>query len=178
MLCTLCWATWLSCIVTSKEDNTITQYHIAGNFRGRKLLQILRFCGYLWKFSPRNLGAGRPLVRHKRTIHENFFVKIVFFTNSWKFSPSKVSCYTVSCVACTCWEMPASLYHPGEWKNRIQVTQCSFWLANSVYYIDNKSPPSNSLLPSNFLNFLSPLALLYCSLWYKCDPMKKPTYQV
>ena len=29
---------------------------IAGNFVGRKLLQISRFCGYLWKFYRGNLG--------------------------------------------------------------------------------------------------------------------------
>jgi len=31
------------------------EYHIAGNFRGRKLSWISRFCGYSRKFSPRKL---------------------------------------------------------------------------------------------------------------------------
>ena len=34
---------------------------IAGKFRGRILSRILRFCGYLRKFSTRNLGMWRPL---------------------------------------------------------------------------------------------------------------------
>jgi len=32
-------------------------YRIARHFQGRQLLQISRFCGYLQKFSPRNLGT-------------------------------------------------------------------------------------------------------------------------
>ena len=35
-----------------------TRYRIVENFRGRKLLRILRFCGYLRKFSPQILGCG------------------------------------------------------------------------------------------------------------------------
>ena len=34
-----------------------TRYRIVGNFRGRKVLRILRFCGYLRKFSPQILGC-------------------------------------------------------------------------------------------------------------------------
>ena len=44
-------------------------YRIAENFRGRKLS---RFCGDSRKFSPRNLGAWRPLAREKRAICESF----------------------------------------------------------------------------------------------------------
>ena len=43
-----------------------------GNFWGRKLLQISRFCGYLWKFSPRNLGVWCLLAWHKWAICESF----------------------------------------------------------------------------------------------------------
>ena len=70
-------------------------FRIAGNFRGRKLLQISRVCGYLWKFSLWNLRAWRPLAQQKRQSAKVFSAKIVFFTNSRKFSPSKVSHYTV-----------------------------------------------------------------------------------
>ena len=38
-------------------------------------------------------GAWHPLARQKRAIHESFLCEIVFFTR--KFSPSKVSHYTV-----------------------------------------------------------------------------------
>ena len=48
-----------------------------------------------WKFSLQNLGAWCPLVRHKQAVREVFSAKIVFLTNSQKFSPSKVSHYMV-----------------------------------------------------------------------------------
>ena len=44
----------------------------AGNFRRRNISRISRFWGYSWKFSPRNLGAWRSLVRQKWAIRENF----------------------------------------------------------------------------------------------------------
>ena len=72
-------------------------YRIAENFQGRKLSQILQFCDYSRKFSLQNLGAWCPLAQQKRGIHKSFlYAKIrVFFTNSQKFSPSKVSRYTI-----------------------------------------------------------------------------------
>ena len=64
----------------------------SGGFRGRELSQISRFCGFLWKFSPPNLGAWRPLAKSKHYMK----TKIVFFTNTQKFPPpSKVSHYTI-----------------------------------------------------------------------------------
>ena len=68
-----------------------TRYCIVGNLRGRKLLRILRFCGYLRKFSPQILGCG-VLWHGKSKQSTNIFV---FFTNWKKFSPSKVFCYMV-----------------------------------------------------------------------------------
>ena len=61
-------------------------------FWGRKLSQI---CGYLQKFSQQNLGLWHSLAQHIWEICESFSMKIVFFTNLWKFSPLKVSNYTV-----------------------------------------------------------------------------------
>ena len=73
-------------------------YHIAEFFRGSKLSRISQFCGYSRNFSLRNLGAWYPLARQKRAIcAEVFSAKIVLFTNSRKFSPSKVSRYTLIC---------------------------------------------------------------------------------
>ena len=66
-----------------------------GKLWGRKLSRILRLCGYSRKFSPRNLGAWRPLAQQKWAIRKVFSAKIIFFTNSQKFSPSKVSRYMV-----------------------------------------------------------------------------------
>ena len=68
-------------------------YNIAGNFRGRKLLQISQFCGYSQKFSLRNLGHGILWHGTSEQPAKVFSVKIVFFTIPQKFSPSKVSHY-------------------------------------------------------------------------------------
>ena len=67
------------------------KYRVVGSFRGRKLLQILRFCGYSRKSFLRKIwGVWCPLAWHDRAIRESFLHK-----NSRKFSPSKVSHYTV-----------------------------------------------------------------------------------
>ena len=55
----------------------VWKYHIAGNFQGRKLLRISRFCGYSQKFSPRNLEVWHLLVAPKV-----FSVKIFCFLPS------------------------------------------------------------------------------------------------
>ena len=84
----------------------------SGNFSREKTFKSFVVCGYLWKFSPWNLGAWCPLAQQKRAIHESFLceiwgcgglwhgkseqsmkvfsVKIIFFTNSQKFSPSAI----------------------------------------------------------------------------------------
>ena len=62
-------------------------YHTVGNFRGRKLSQILQFCGYLQKFSPQNLGAWRLLERQKRAICVS--AKIIFLPIRESFLPWK-----------------------------------------------------------------------------------------
>ena len=57
--------------------------------------RILRFCCYSRKFSLRNLGAWHPWHGTSEQSAKVFSTKIVFFTNSRKFSPSKVSRCTV-----------------------------------------------------------------------------------
>ena len=55
----------------------------------------------LWlyaKFFPANFGAWCPLARQKCAIPESFLCENRIFTNSRKFSPSKVSRYTVCTV--------------------------------------------------------------------------------
>ena len=66
----------------------------SGNFQGRKLSRISRFCGYSLKFFRKILGSG-VLGATQASNPRNFSAKIVFFTNSRKFSPSKVSRYMV-----------------------------------------------------------------------------------
>ena len=52
---------------------------IAGNVWGRKLSQISQLCGYLWKFSPRNLGGWHTLVRQKVAICISFLCESHIF---------------------------------------------------------------------------------------------------
>ena len=85
------WRTVLVSVISAyKRGHVITSssklsnYHIAGNFRGRKLSQFSRFCGYLRKFSPRNLGAWCPLARQKQAIRESFLCENHIFHQSVK----------------------------------------------------------------------------------------------
>jgi len=50
----------------------------------------------LWLFTTTKFGGVASLAWQKRVIHKVFSAKIVFFTNSRKFSPLKVSRYTVA----------------------------------------------------------------------------------
>ena len=61
---------------------TSQHYRIAGNFQGRKLLRVSRFCVYSRKFS---LGVWCPLVWQKRAIHKSFLHENHIFTNLRKF---------------------------------------------------------------------------------------------
>ena len=66
----------LDTVVGVCTNNYITFiYCIAESFWGRKLLQILRLCGYSQKLSPQNLGAWCLFVAQASSL--------------WKFSPQK-----------------------------------------------------------------------------------------
>ena len=62
-------------IMNVYTSDLIKEYHIAGNFQGRKLSQILQFCGYSQKFSLRNLGAWHPWRGTSRAICESFLLE-------------------------------------------------------------------------------------------------------
>ena len=59
------------------EEKDSLVYHIAENFRGRKLSRILRFCGYTRKFFSRNLGRGVLWCCKSKQSAKVFSVKIV-----------------------------------------------------------------------------------------------------
>ena len=81
------WHTYLL-LPPSACNCTEHTYRIAGNFRGRKLLRISRFCSYICESFLRKIGWHSVLWRqHQRAIHES---KILFSTNSWKFSLSNI----------------------------------------------------------------------------------------
>ena len=64
-------------------------YRIAENFRGRKLSQISRFCGYMRKFSLRNLGCGVIWRCKSEQSTKVFSAKIVFSLIRESFLPQK-----------------------------------------------------------------------------------------
>ena len=57
--------------------------------------QILWFSGYSWKFLLEIWGHGICWYGKSKQFVKVFFTKIVFFTNSQKFSPSNVFHYTI-----------------------------------------------------------------------------------
>ena len=71
-----------------------TRHCIVGNFRGRKLLRILWFCGYLREFSPwKILGRGCSLAQQKQAIYKSFLSKSCIFHQLAKVFSPKVFCY-------------------------------------------------------------------------------------
>ena len=81
------------------EDHCVSgiwwRYRIAGDCRGKKLSQILRFCGNSWKFSPwilwHSICWRGKRVQSTKVFCENLF----FFPQIHTFSSLKVSRYTV-----------------------------------------------------------------------------------
>ena len=67
----------------------------SGKLLREKISQISQFCGYLQKFSPQNLGRGVLWHGISEQSTKVVSAKIILFTNPQKFSPSKVSLYTV-----------------------------------------------------------------------------------
>ena len=75
---------------------------MAENFRGRKLSQILRFCGYSRKFFPWNSGAWHPLAWQQQAIRESFLCENCIFHQFAKvFSLESFPLYGISWSA-TC----------------------------------------------------------------------------
>ena len=72
----------------------MTKYRIVENFRGRNIHEFCSFQSNPRKFSPQNLGMPYPPMIGF-SIPQKFLHEMVTLTDPWKFSPSKVSCYTV-----------------------------------------------------------------------------------
>ena len=71
------------------------EYLYSGKLLREKLSQILRFLWQNVKVFSVKFGVGHPLAWQSKQSTKVFSMKIVSFTNSRKFSPSKVSRYTV-----------------------------------------------------------------------------------
>ena len=136
---------WNSIITIATSYTRQNILYIAENFQGKKLLRISQFCGYPQKLSPRNLGAWHPLELQKRAIRESFLCEIVFFTNSWKFSPSKDSRYTVSH---TCHGgyiyVPLSIRRDGN-THQPSMSGCRGWSSHPVQRTDWGTTHINTL---------------------------------
>ena len=65
----------------------------SGKLSGEKTFMNFAVLWLYTKVFSAKFGAWHPLAQQKRAIHESFLCEIVFFTR--KFSPSKVSHYTV-----------------------------------------------------------------------------------
>ena len=93
-----CWRWSARTVLASFPGSSQTHllcYRVVGNSRGGELSWILRFCGYLQKFPPRNLEPWYPLAAPVRNLQKFSLWKFVFSTHSWKFSPAKVSHYMI-----------------------------------------------------------------------------------
>ena len=91
---------------------------VVGNFGGRKLLQILQFCGYSQKFSLQNLGAWHSLAQQKQAFHKSFLYENRIFHQFAKvFSLRSVLLYSTPTKTAVC-----SYAQPGikfnMWTNR------------------------------------------------------------
>ena len=72
----------------------------SGKLLREKTFANFAVCGYSWKFSLWNLGRGILWRGTSKQSVEAFPMKIVFFTNSRKFSLSKVSRYKIHELVC------------------------------------------------------------------------------
>ena len=101
-------------MILSSCSSTGARYHIAGNFWGWKLSQLLTFCGYSKVFSVKFVGVVSfgGTSKQSRKVFFFFLCEILISTNLWKLSPANVSHYTVfQCVLFTTkWEV--SLFPP------------------------------------------------------------------
>ena len=103
-------------------------YCIAGNFRGRKPLQISRFCGCLRTFSLQNLGVWHLLVRHKRVIDKSFlcenhifqqFAKVFSFESLSLYGPAAYTGYASPAWLGSLWPGAMSATTVVSWTMRI-----------------------------------------------------------
>ena len=118
-----CWIAQLNIVCGSPRlKPNIIPLHILstsrakyGKLQGWKLLPISRFCGYSQKFSLQNWGLG-VFWWYQQAICE---LKVLFSTNSWKFSLRKFPTYTVYRSASTKGEVHMHLV--GTWISDVSM---------------------------------------------------------
>ena len=133
-----------------KSFLVVTNYRIAVNFRGRKLLRISRFYGYSRKFSSWNFEVLSPLGWQNKQSAKIFSVKIVFITHLWNFSPSKVFHYTVLMVSqyATRWCQSRAWLLTNYWLSTEFYSMEVFfklWIPSWVYFLLPLQPTMNLL---------------------------------
>ena len=97
-----------------------SEYHIVGNFQGRKLSWILRFCSYWQKFSPQNFGVWHLLAAtpvHKSSLRKSYFHQIakVFSLESFLLYGTQLLKYVPTCQV-NQWKLPIQLLWNAEEK--------------------------------------------------------------
>ena len=85
---------------TELEGGLIFRHlHLHVLYRGKllmeKLSRIFQFYIHPWNLSPWNFRHTTPIYAISLTFHKSFLREMLPSNNPWKFSPSKVSCYTV-----------------------------------------------------------------------------------
>ena len=101
-------------------------YIIVGDFWGRKLLRILQYCGYLWKFSQWNFGVWHPLAWQKWAIHKSFLSKnCIFHRLANVFSLKSLPLYDIYLVPL------AMVPYTGKWLGQVSRS-CWYTLHSSV----------------------------------------------
>ena len=98
---------------------TIGRYCIAGNFRGRKLSQISRFCGYLRKFSPQIWGHG-IFGAAKASNSRKFFPRKSYFHQSAKV-------FSLESFSTIQYKAPLSTHCFGQGLDHQMVLQLTKW---------------------------------------------------
>ena len=174
------WIIWEDYTCTSlmvwqpslKMNTNPGMYRIAGNFWGRKLLLILRFCDYSWKFSLRNLGAWHYLAAPAGNL-QNFFSRKSYFHQFVKvFSCESFSQHGSSLTQVgTC----SSLTQVGTCSSLTQVGTCS-----SLTQVGSSLTNKNTVDWENFavkiISRSRPTAKIKLTRWWSMNkPARKST---
>ena len=189
------WKLWLPVATTLCDERTAAQSDaafkmllhtmhmrtaqcIVGNFRGKKLSQISRFCGWLRKFSPQNLGVvsfgavqlsnPRKFSRRKSSFHQStelfsckgfplFIMKLLTRSSTtYSFVNHGVALLGLSCMTCM-WQLvsisvpPALLIRSGI----IQSISCSVFILYNIRVVLHLSENYHVVgnFRGNFYNF-------------------------
>ena len=120
-------------------------YHVAGNLLGRKVSQILRFCGYLPKFSLRNFGGMASIGIQASILQKFFFTKVFCYTISNEIRSYSNSLHVTSLNYTNTEHVPSCQFivvhhfmilpfnRQNTWKYLIQYSKCKDLISGSLH---------------------------------------------